>query len=267
MIGFFDSGFGGLTVLKEVTKSLPGYSYIYLGDNARAPYGDRDQDEIYQFTKEGVIALFGFGAELVILACNTSSSSALRKVQQEFLPRFYPDKKVLGIIIPTAEEINTFTKTGEVGVLGTTATILSRAYEKEIKKADPSIKVHGVACPLLVPMLEAGEIEGEALKAVLRGYLNKLFTKASRIDSIILGCTHYALIEGEFKSLLPRGVKLVSQGPIIAAKLEDYFSRHPEIENGLGRRSGRRILATKDSPALRSLRGVVYRQYARFGCV
>jgi len=260
MIGFFDSGFGGLTVLKEVVKLLPQYSYLYLGDNARTPYGNRSQEVIYQFTTEGVGELFKRGAKLVILACNTSSSGALRRIQQEFLPRVYPERsrRVLGIIIPTAEKIEKFTSTKEVGILATEATVNSLAYPKEIRKVSPEIRIYQQACPLLVPVIEAGEIESLKLEQLIGIYVDNLFSQSSKIDAVILGCTHYAIIEGEIKKHLPQNVKLVSQGPIIAQRLKDYLRRHPEIENRISKNSERLFFTTENSKRVRALSGLFY---------
>lgn len=236
MVGFFDSGFGGLTVLREVVKLLPQYSFIYLGDNARTPYGDLDQERIYQFTKEGVVELFKRGAGLVILACNTSSSEALRRIQQEFLPaarQACPEKNVLGIIIPTAEEIENFTSTKKIGILATKATINSLVYPKEIAKVSPTIKVYQQACPLLVPEIESGKIDTPEFDELIREYLDGLFLQSKDIDAVILGCTHYALIESQIKKHLSQRVHLISQGPIIANKLKDYLNRHLEVETRL----------------------------------
>lgn len=247
MIGFFDSGFGGLTVLREVIKLLPQYSFIYLGDNARTPYGDLDQERIYQFTEEGVGELFKRGAELVILACNTSSSRALRRIQQEFLPAFFPDKRILGIIIPTAEEIGKFTRTGIVGVLATKATASSLAYPREIAKTSPAMKVCQQACPRLVPEIESGKINAPEFDELIQGYLNGLFLQSKNIDAVILGCTHYATIESQIKKHLPQGVNLINQGPIVASRLKDYLNRHPEVETRL-QKSGEIIFLSTEAP-------------------
>ncbi|MDP3015335.1 MAG: glutamate racemase [bacterium] len=258
MIGFFDSGLGGLTILKEVVKILPEYSYIYLGDNARTPYGSRSQEIIYKFTVEGVEELFRRDAELVVLACNTSSSAALRKIQREFLQKHYSEKRVLGIIIPTAEEIGRFTNTREIGVLATEATVNSLTYQKEINKFFPEIKVYQQACPLLVPIIEAGEIEQKNLDLAIEKYLNQLFSKSRKIDTIILGCTHYAIIEDKIKKYLSLGIKVISQGPIIAEKLRNYLARHPEIENKLSKTGKRIFLTTEDSERVKNLSQIFY---------
>lgn len=258
MLGFFDSGYGGLTVLKETVKLLPQHSYIYLGDNARAPYGDRDQETIYEYTTEGVSELFRRGAELVVLACNTSSSVALRRIQQEFLPEKFPNKHVLGIIIPTAEEIGRITRSREVGVLGTQATVNSLAYTKEIAKTFPEIKVYEAACPMLVPMIEEGESESLEINDLIQIYLNELLVQSFEIDTVILGCTHFALIEDQIKRQLPYGVQAVSQGPIIARKLKEYLARHEEVENKLKKNGERIFLSTENSKKVESLSSLFY---------
>lgn len=276
MIGFFDSGLGGLTVLKEAVKLMPQYSYVYLGDNARTPYGDLDQETIYEYTTEGVSELFRRGAELIILACNTSSSVALRRIQQEFLPRIYPrrSRRVLGIIIPTAEKIGEFTKSREVGVLGTQATVNSLAYTKEIAKVSPEITVYEAACPMLVPMIEEGDGDSLEITDLIQIYLNELLVQSFNIDTIILGCTHFALIGEQIKRQLPYDAQAVSQGPIIARKLKDYLNHHPEIEKELAKngpihsinsgqadlsQAGERIfLSTENSEKVKALSAMFY---------
>jgi len=253
MIGFFDSGLGGLTILKEVVKKLPDYSYVYLGDNARTPYGSKSQDLIYKYTLEGVQELFKRGAVLVVLACNTASSVALRKIQQEFLPKHYPSRKVLGIIIPTTEEISKFSETKNIGILATEATIKSMAYAKEINKIFAGIKVFQQACPLLVPIMEAGEKDWEGTDMAIEMYLSELFAKCKDIDTIILGCTHYSLIEDKIKKYLPSGVKIILQGEIIADKLSDYLKRHHEIKNKIDKTGKRIFLTTENSENTKKL--------------
>ena len=258
MLGFFDSGLGGLTVLKEVEKELPQYSYIYLGDNARTPYGSHSHETIYRFTRQGVAHLFKKGAELVILACNTASSSALRRIQQEFLPKYYPQKRVLGVIIPTAEEVIAQTKTKEVGILATEATVHSFAYPKEITKADEMIKVHQQAGTLLVPIIEAGEFEWEGLDLIIKKYLDELFERSKKIDTLVLACTHYSLIEDKIRKYTPSKIRIISQGQIVAQKLKDYLMRHPDIESRLEKGSGRQFFSTEDSWRVRNLFKLFY---------
>lgn len=245
MIGMFDSGLGGLTVLKDVAQALPEYSYMYLGDNARAPYGSRGQEAIYRYTKEGVRTLFDSGCELVILACNTASSAALRRLQQEWLPDAYPDRRILGVIVPTAEEVPALTQTGNIGILATEATVASEVYVHEIAKRDKGIAVFQQACPLLVPIIEAGEMEWEGLDMAIQKYLTALFAQSRNIDTVVLGCTHYALIEDAIREKLLGKVRLVSQGSIVAEKLREYLLRHPEMDARL-EKQGRRLFYTTE---------------------
>lgn len=231
-IGIFDSGFGGLSILKEIIKLLPQYDYVYLGDTARAPYGSRSQEVIYKFTQEGVDFLFKNGAELVILACNTASSEALRKIQQEYLPQNFPHKKVLGVVIPGAEEASSITQNKHVAILGTEATVSSNAFLREIQKLDPEISVTQVAAPLLVPLIEAGEEESESAKLLIKQYVEKaLLDKA---DTLVLGCTHYGLIEGTIKHCANTAT-VISEGSVVAKKLQDYFKRHRNLEETLSK--------------------------------
>lgn len=251
MLGFFDSGFGGLSVVREIRKRLPRYSITYLGDNARTPYGSRSLDLIHRYTLEGVVELFNRGAELIVVACNTSSSVALRKIQQEYLPKYYPDRRVLGIVIPTAEEVSALSTTKTIGILATEATVSSLAYPQEIWKIDASVAVHQQACPLLVPIIESGELDSAAAPA--QHYMDSLMAKDSQIDTILLGCTHYALIEDLIRSTAPPRVKVVSQGATVAAKLEDYLKRHPEMERRLGTAGNETFLSTENSPRIHTL--------------
>jgi glutamate racemase len=251
MLGFFDSGFGGLSVVREIRKKLPQYSFTYLGDNARTPYGSRSLETIHRYTLEGVVELFNRGAELIIVACNTSSSVALRRIQQEYLPRHYPDRRVLGIVIPTAEEVSALSTTKTIGILATEATVNSLAYPQEIAKIDGKVSVHQQACPLLVSIIESGELE--SVSAPVQHYVAQLVAKNREMDTILLGCTHYALIESLIRPIVPAGVKVVSQGPIIAAKLENYLSRHPEMERRLDRSATEVFLSTENSPRIQTL--------------
>jgi glutamate racemase len=251
MLGFFDSGFGGLSVVREIRKRLPGYSFTYLGDNARTPYGSRPLDEIHRYTLEGVVELFKHGAELIVVACNTSSSVALRKIQQQYLRSHYPERRVLGIVIPTAEEVSSLSTTKSIGILATEATVNSLAYLQEIAKIDANVRVHQQACPLLVPIIEAGELESAG--AVARQYLYDLLAMDSTIDTILLGCTHYALIENLIQSMAPANVRVVTQGSIVAAKLENYLMRHPEMESRLDRSAKEKFLSTESSPRIHRL--------------
>lgn len=229
-IGVFDSGFGGLTILKEIVKHLPEYDYIYLGDNARAPYGPRSFETVYEYTLECVKKLFAMDCELVILACNTASAKALRNIQQKDLPTLAPNKRVLGVIRPTTEVVGKLSKTGHVGVLGTIGTVTSNSYPIEIAKFYPNISVHQEACPMWVPIVESNEIENESTDAFIKQHLDNLLQQDKNIDTIILGCTHYPLLINKIKKHLPSNIALLSQGEIVAEGLVDYLKRHPEME-------------------------------------
>ena len=256
MIGFFDSGFGGLSIVREIRTRLPQYSITYFGDNARTPYGSRGAETIHRYTLEGVAELFRRGAELIILACNTSSSVALRRIQQEFLPVHYPNRRVLGIVIPSAEEVASLSRNKAIGIMATEATVASRAYLDEFHKIDSAVRVFQQACPLLVPMVEAGELDG--VGTVASAYVHNLLQQYPRIDTILLGCTHYALIEKEIERHVPPNVGLVSQGTIIATKLADYLRRHPEIETRLDVRGTETFLTSEYSPRIQRLGSQFY---------
>ena len=229
-IGIFDSGYGGLTVFREIRDKLPQYDYIYLGDNARAPYGPRDFDTIYHYTLECVRHLFDMGCKLVVLACNTASAKALRTIQQHDLPGIAPERRVLGVIRPTTEIVGNFTKTNHVGVMATRGTVISRSYVIEIEKFFPAIKVFQQACPMWVPLVENNEHESEGADYFVKKYLDELLAQSSQIDTVVLGCTHYPLLENKIQQYLPVGIQLLSQGAIVANSLSDYLERHPEIE-------------------------------------
>ncbi len=236
-IGIFDSGYGGLTVLKEIVKTLPQYDYIYLGDNARAPYGSRSYETVYQYTLECVKKLFEQGCELVILACNTASAKALRTIQQKDLPKIDPNKRVLGVIRPTTEIIGKLSKSKNVGILGTSGTVSSGSYVVEIEKFFPEIQVYQQACPQLVPLIENNEIDNVGADFFIQKYVTALMQQENKIDAVVLGCTHYPLIQDQIKKYLPAHVQLLSQGPIIAEGLKLYLSRHPEIEKKCSKNS------------------------------
>ena len=229
-IGIFDSGYGGLTVFREIRAKLPQYDYIYLGDNARAPYGPRDFDTIYHYTLECVRHLFEMGCQFVILACNTASAKALRTIQQQDLPKIAPNRRVLGVIRPTTEIVGAFSKTRKVGVLATRGTVVSQSYVIEIEKFFPDIQVFQQACPMWVPLVENNEHEGEGADYFVKKYLNELLSQSAEMDTVVLGCTHYPLLEKKIRQYLPAGVQLLSQGGIVAERLTDYLHRHPEIE-------------------------------------
>ena len=246
-IGVFDSGYGGLTVFRSIAAQLPGYDYIYLGDNRRAPYGNRSFDTVHQYTLECVEWFFKMGCPLVILACNTASAKALRTIQQLDLPRIAQDKRVLGVIRPTAEVIGSYTKSNSVGVLGTKGTVTSGSYEIEINKFFPDIRVHQLACPMWVPLIENGEYQSDGADYFVQKYLDELLNDAPDIDTILLACTHYPLLTDKIKKHLPAGIKLVSQGEIVAASLADYLQRHTEIESKLSKQGKMHFYTTDDT--------------------
>ena len=245
-IGVFDSGYGGLTVLRELTGRLPQYDYIYLGDNARAPYGNRSFETVYQYTLQSVQWLFQQGCPLVILACNTASAKALRTIQQADLPRIAPANRVLGVIRPTTEVIGNFTRTGNVGILATQGTVLSGSYPIEIAKFYPGLHVYQQACPLWVPLIENNEHDKPGADYFVREYMDQLAGQCADIDTVLLACTHYPLLKEKIAGCLPAGSRLVSQGEIVANSLADYLHRHPEIETRCSR-SGKREFFTTDS--------------------
>lgn len=229
-IGVFDSGYGGLTVLKELVSFLPEYDYLYLGDNARAPYGSRTYETVYQYTLQAVNWFFEQGCELVILACNTASAKALRTIQQKDLPKINGNKRVLGVIRPTTEVVGNFTETKHIGILGTTGTVQSNSYIIEIEKFFPGLNVFQQACPMWVPLIENNEHLGRGADYFVREYLNELEKKSHKIDTVLLACTHYPLMLKKIREYLPADTKIISQGEIVAKSLEDYLQRHPEIE-------------------------------------
>lgn len=238
MIGVFDSGFGGLTILKEFIKSRPEYDYVYLGDNARAPYGDKSQKLIYEYTAEAVDFLFKQGCELVIIACNTSSAEALRKIQQEWLPANAPGKKVLGVTIPIAEEAAKFSLNGKIGVIGTKATVISGSFGRELNKINPALRVYSQPCPLLVPLIEENWISKPETKMILRKYLRPL--KEKRVGALILGCTHYGYLLKEIRRMMGKNCRVFNPSKAVAASLAEYLKRHSEIDEKLSK-SGKRI--------------------------
>ncbi len=246
-IGVFDSGYGGLTVLSEIRKILPEYDFIYLGDNARAPYGNRSYDVVYDFTLEAVNFLFSKGAPLVIIACNTASAKALRSIQQNDLPQISSEKRVLGVIRPSTEEIGALTNTKHVGILGTTGTIQSGSYEIELKKFAPEITVTQHACPMWVPLIENNRHNSNAGKMFIEEDVKALMDKDPLIDTIVLACTHYPVIKSHIQEILGSKVKVVAQGPIVAEKLVDYLSRHSEMEKMLSKNGTIRYFTTENN--------------------
>lgn len=245
-IGVFDSGYGGLTVLKDMEARLPAYDYLYLGDNARAPYGSRSFETVYRYTLECVQWFFRQGCQLVILACNTASAKALRTIQQHDLPVLAPGKRVLGVIRPTTEMIGNYTKTNEVGVLATSGTVLSGSYLIEIEKFFPHVKVYQEACPMWVPLVEANEYNKPGADYFIKQHLNHIFSKSACIDTLLLACTHYPLLKNKIQQFLPAGVQLLSQGQIVADSLVNYLERHPEIEEQCSK-NGQMAFFTTDS--------------------
>ncbi len=228
-IGIFDSGYGGLTILEKIRTELPQYDYIYLGDNARTPYGTRSFDVVYKFTLECVNQLFEMGCQLVVLACNTASAKALRTIQQKDLPLIDPNRRVLGVIRPTVEAVGAMTKTKHIGLLATAGTVQSNSYPLEIAKLHENIVVTSEACPLWVPLIENNEHNTEGADYFIRRNVENLLAADPQIDTVMLGCTHYPLIVEQIKSYLPESVKVVSQGEIVAQSLADYLQRHPDM--------------------------------------
>jgi glutamate racemase len=237
-IGIFDSGFGGLHVLRSIVTTLPRYDYIYLGDTARAPYGDRTQETIYAYTKQAVDFLFRHECGIVVIACNTASSEALRKIQDEYGTK----KKVLGVLIPAAEEAVRRTTSRRIGVIATASTIASDKFVRELAKLDPSIHVFQKACPLLVPLVEAGEHATPEMETILKRYLHPLMNK--KIDTLILGCTHYGILERKIREVIGPDINLVSEARVVPKKLKIYLKKHNDIEATLGKRSSIRFYST-----------------------
>ncbi len=230
-IGIFDSGYGGLTIYNEIKKLLPDYDYIYLGDNARTPYGTRSFNTVYEFTRQAVRYLFEQGCQLVILACNTASAKALRSIQQLDLPLLDPNRRVLGIIRPTVESIGEVTKSRHVGVLATEGTIKSLSYPLEIRKLFPDIEVTGEACPIWVPLVETNEFASDGADFFIKRHIENLLARDSMIDTIILGCTHYPILLDKIRKYVPKGISIMTQGCAVASSLKDYLSRHPEMDS------------------------------------
>ena len=245
-IGVFDSGYGGLTILHGIRQQLPQYDYLYLGDNARAPYGPRSFDVVYEFTRQAVGRLFEMGCHLVILGCNTASAKALRTIQQHDLPQWDPDRRVLGIIRPTAEVIGDLTKSRHVGVLATEGTIKSESYNLEIQKLHPDITVTGVACPFWVPLVEYNEADSPGADYFVKKRIDEIMRKDPQIDALILGCTHYPILMPKILKYLPTGVRIISQGEYVAQSLADYLTRHPQIELRCSQGATARYLTTEN---------------------
>lgn len=251
-IGVFDSGYGGLTILRQIRKEMPQYDYLYLGDNARAPYGTRSFDIVYEFTLQAVRFLFGQGCHLVILACNTASAKALRTIQQKDLPQLDPQRRVLGVIRPTVEVVGNISQTRHVGIMATPGTIRSRTYELEIAKLSPDIQVTGEACPMWVPLVENEEYDSPGADYFVRTRIESLLSRDPLIDSVILGCTHYPLLLGKIRQYMPEGVNIIEQGDYVAQSLKDYLIRHPEMKEHISTGGTTRFLTTEQAEAFQS---------------
>jgi glutamate racemase len=245
-IGVFDSGYGGLTILDGIRQLLPEYDYLYLGDNARAPYGPRSFDVVYEFTRQAVQRLFEMGCHLVILGCNTASAKALRTIQQVDLPQWDQERRVLGVIRPTAEVIGELTKSRHVGVLATEGTIKSESYNLEIKKLYPDVQVSGVACPFWVPLVEYNEADSPGADYFVKKRIDQIMNLDPQIDAIILGCTHYPLLMPKILKYLPAGVMVVPQGAYVAESLKSYLERHPEMEQQCSKGGTTHYLTTEN---------------------
>ncbi|MBQ2969733.1 MAG: glutamate racemase [Bacteroidaceae bacterium] len=253
-IGIFDSGYGGLTILSQIRERMPQYDFLYLGDNARTPYGTRSFEVVYEFTSQAVRTLFDMGCQLVILACNTASAKALRTIQQIDLPKIDPRKRVLGIIRPTVECLDEITDTRHVGILATSGTIKSQSYPLEIKKLFPDIVVSGEACPIWVPLVENGEAHSEGADYFIRRHIDNLLAKDEKIDTIILGCTHYPILYDKIRQYTPQHIKVITQGEYVGKSLVNYLERHPEMDMLCTKQGGCRFLTTES--------GEVFKQYA-----
>lgn len=246
-IGVFDSGFGGISILKHIVRRLPKYDYLYFGDNARAPYGTRSPETVLSFTEEGVRFLFSKGCNLVVLACNTASSEALRKIQQGWLAKEFPHKRVLGVIIPTSEAAVSVSENGRIGVLATPGTVKSGSFEKELRKLDGRVKVFQSSAPLLVPFVEAGEEKSPALLPIIRKYVLPLVRRD--VDTIVLGCTHYGILASRIRKSAGNNIFVLDEGPVVAKKLEEYFVRHPEMEEEVSKNGSVRFFSSDPTDA------------------
>ena len=255
-IGVFDSGYGGLTILEGLRKALPDRDYLYLGDNARAPYGTRSFDLVYHFTLEAVRYLFACGCQLVILACNTASAKALRTIQQRDLPALAPDRRVLGVIRPTAETVGTLTKSGAVGLVGTPGTVSSHSYDIELAKLHPTLRFYSHACPMWVPLVENLEADGPGADYFIKKEIDGLLGLDSEIDTIILGCTHYPILIDKIRKYAPASCRILSQGELVARSLADYMRRHPEMHSRIGRTGSCRFFSTENPDKFDSLAGL-----------
>lgn len=245
-IGIFDSGYGGLSVFKNISEQLPEYDYIYLGDNARTPYGHRSFETIFHFSKQCIDQLFAQDCKLIVIACNTASAKALRNLQQKVLPVEYPDRKILGIIRPSVEALAESHSDHEVALWATQGTVDSMSYPMELSKLAPNLTLIQQACPLLVPLVEAGEGDGAGLDYFIEKYWRQTLEQSSggKIQALLLACTHYPLLYERIRSIVPQPVKIIEQGHLVATRLADYLTRHPEVETALSRKQHRRFLTT-----------------------
>lgn len=244
-IGVFDSGYGGLTILKSFLTKLPEYDWLYLGDNARAPYGSRSFDVVYEFTRQAVDYLFSRGCHLVILACNTASAKALRSIQQNILPARWPGRRVLGVIRPTVEKVGDITLSRHVGLLATPGTVNSHSYQMEIAKIYPDITLTELACPMWVPLVETGEANSDGADFFIKKYIDKIMEIDPIIDTLLLGCTHYPILIDKIRKYVPKGVNIIEQGNIVADSLADYLQRHPEIDEKCSKGGSVEFLTTE----------------------
>ena len=256
-IGVFDSGFGGLTILREFSERMPNYNFTYLGDNARAPYGNRSFKTIYTYTLQAVEKLFSFGCPLVILACNTASAKALRTIQQTDLPKLDPTSRVLGVIRPTIEVMSEISKSGTIGLFATSGTVSSNSYPIELAKLNNNIKVIQQPCPMLVPLVENEEIDNEGCDFFVKKYVNMLLQKDKNIDTILLGCTHFPILANTFKKFIDPKIKLLTQDTIVTNSLISYLKRHPEIDERCTKKSEIKFYTT-DSPEIFNQRGRLF---------
>lgn len=260
-IGIFDSGYGGLTILNAIRHRLPDYSFLYLGDNARAPYGTRSFDIVYRFTLQAVNALFDRGCPLVILACNTASAKALRSIQQRDLPLIDPDRRVLGVIRPTVEALGNISRSGHIGIFATQGTVDSHSYEMEIAKLYPSFSVTSMACPMWVPIIENGEAADPGADYFVNKYVNRLLRATEgALDTIILGCTHYPILYPKIRQVVPPGIDVISQGSIVAESLADYLTRHPEMDSRCIRQKSCTFLTTEDPQKFSASAGIFLKE-------
>lgn len=262
-IGVFDSGYGGLTILKEIKRRLPEYDYLYLGDNARAPYGSRSFDVVYDFTRQAVEELFSRGCRLVILACNTASAKALRSIQQRVLPERYPDHRVLGVIRPTVEAIGDITRSRHIGVLATPGTVKSRSYTLELEKTYPDIRVTEYDCPMWVPLVEANEALGDGADYFVKKYLDGIMSRDPEIDTLVLGCTHYPILLPKIREYAPENVRIIAQGSLVAESLADYLTRHPEIESQCSKNGTTQFITTESPEKFNRLASLFLKQHVR----